>query len=199
MLPLFLDLSRLRLVLAGNGEAALRRLALLEDAGAREIEIYAADPTPALAQAAGHRLIRRWPQAADIARAQLVFIADPPRTQRIAMAAVAHAARVIVHVEDEPTLGDAQAPAVLRRGALTLAVSTGGASPALAAQVRDFLGRLFGPEWVGRLEAVSRQRRRWREAGLTPDAISRRTGAWVRRRGWLAARAPSAPPPASQT
>jgi precorrin-2 dehydrogenase/sirohydrochlorin ferrochelatase len=195
MLPLFLDLTRLRLVLAGNGDAAVRRLALLDEAGARQIEIYAADPVPALILAAGPRLIRRWPGSSEIARAQLVFIADPPRAQRIAMASAARAARVIVHVEDEPALGDAQAPAVLRRGALTLAVSTGGASPALAAQVRDFLGRLFGPEWGERLEAVSRQRLLWREAGLNPAAISRRTGEWVKRRGWLPARPRTVPPP----
>jgi len=195
MLPLFIDLSRLRLVLAGNGEATRRRLALLEEAGARQIDIYAADPSPALTQEAGHRLIRRWPTPAEIARAQLVFIADPPRPQRIAMAAAARAARIIVHVEDEPALSDTQAPAVLRRGRLTLAVSTGGASPALATQIRDFLGRLFAPEWGERLEAMARQRHAWREAGLKPDAIASRTGAWVRRRGWLPARTPPVPPP----
>ena len=76
-------------------------------------------------------------------------------------------------------------PAVLRRGGLTLAVSTGGASPALATQVRDFLGGLFGPEWRDRLEEVSRQRRAWREAGLAPDEIAALTGEWLSRRGWL--------------
>jgi precorrin-2 dehydrogenase/sirohydrochlorin ferrochelatase len=94
---------------------------------------------------------------------------------------------VIVRVEDEPSLSDTQAPAVLRRGALTLAVSTGGASPAFAVQLRDFLGELFGPEWRERLDELSRQRRAWRKAGTPPETIAHLTGEWVRGRGWLPA------------
>ncbi|MGH7091621.1 MAG: hypothetical protein ACREFQ_22245, partial [Stellaceae bacterium] len=90
-----------------------------------------------------------------------------------------------VHVEDAPLLSDAQAPAVLHRGGLTLAVSTAGASPALARHVRDFLGIVFGPEWRGRIEELSRLRQSWRRAGLEPDAVAHRTGEWVSLRGWL--------------
>jgi precorrin-2 dehydrogenase / sirohydrochlorin ferrochelatase len=187
MLPLFIEVTRLRLILVGNGRAALRRLELLEEAGAARIEIFAAAPSPELECAAGGRLARRLPSPAEMAQAQLVFIADLPRHERAALADIARALGVIVHVEDEPALSDAQAPAVLRRGSLTLAVSTGGASPAFAAQLRDFLGDLFGPEWHERLDELSRQRRAWREAGVPPEAIAHLTGEWVRGRGWLAA------------
>jgi precorrin-2 dehydrogenase/sirohydrochlorin ferrochelatase len=187
MLPLLIDVSRLHLVLVGNGGAAVRRLRLLEEAGASRIEIFSSAPSPALARAAGDRLARRLPSPADLAQAQLVFIADPPRHERVALAYAARALGVIVHVEDDPELSDTQAPAVLRRGALTLAVSTGGASPAFAGQLRDFLGELFGPEWRERLDELSRQRRAWRQAGTPPEAIAHLTGEWVRGRGWLPA------------
>lgn len=144
MLPLFLDVTRLRLVLAGSGDAAVRRLRLLEAAGAERIEIFAADPAPQLAAAAGARLRRRWPSREELALAQFVFIADPPRPVSAALAHSARGLGILVHVEDEPALSDAQAPAVMRRGDLTLAVSTGGGSPALAVQVRDFLGLCLG-------------------------------------------------------
>ncbi len=185
MLPIFLDLSRLHLVLVGNGPAALRRLHLLEEAGAREIEIFAAAPVAALAEAAGARLIARWPAAAELARANFVFIADAPAGTRERLAGVARAAGVLVHVEDAPALSDAQAPAVLRRGALTLAVSTGGGSPALAAQVRDYLGEVIGPEWAPRLEEMSRLRRAWRAAGVAPSRIARLSADWMKSHGWL--------------
>ena len=187
MLPLFIDVSRLRLVLVGNGRAALRRLELLEEAGAARIEIFASAPTPELERAACARLARRLPSPAELAQAHLVFVADLPRHERAALAHAARALGVIVHVEDEPALSDTQAAAVLRRGSLTLAVSTGGASPAFAAQLRDFLGELFGPEWQERLDELSRQRRRWRQAGTPPETIAHLTGEWVRGRGWLPA------------
>jgi precorrin-2 dehydrogenase/sirohydrochlorin ferrochelatase len=187
MLPLFIDISHLRLVLAGNGAAAVRRLRLLEEAGGTRIEIFSAVPSPELERAAAGRLVRRLPAPADLAPAQLVFIADLPQPERAALAQAARAVGVIVHVEDAPALSDAQAPAVLRRGALTLAVSTGGASPAFAAQLRDFLGELFGPEWRERLDELSRQRHLWREAGTPPETIAHLTGEWVRGRGWLPA------------
>jgi precorrin-2 dehydrogenase/sirohydrochlorin ferrochelatase len=183
MLPLVIDLARLRLVLVGNGAAALARLKRLEDGGARDLALYADAPSPALAAAAGPRLVRRLPARDDFAGVQLVFLADI--ADRAALAEIARDAGAIVHVEDDPALSDAQAPAVVRRGALMLAVSTGGASPALAGKVRDFLGSLFGPEWDGRLEELSQQRQSWRKAGMAPDAITDLTGDWVSRRGWL--------------
>jgi precorrin-2 dehydrogenase / sirohydrochlorin ferrochelatase len=172
-------------MLLGDGHAAVRRLRLLEEAGAERIEIYAEAPVPELMAAAGRRLVRRWPSLQEMAQAQLLFIADLPPDERAIMAEAARRLGVIVHVEDEPALSDTQAPAVLRRGALTLAVSTGGASPALAAQLRDFLGGLFGPEWGERLDELSRQRRAWRDAGAAPETIANWTGEWVSRRGWL--------------
>ena len=186
MLPLFIDVSRIRLVLAGNGRAAVKRLRLLAEAGAQDVAVFAAAPSPDLVEAAGAGLVRRWPTAAELARAQLVFIADPPPNIRATLAEQARAVGVLVHVEDAPALSDTAAAAVLRRGDLTVAVSTGGASPALAVQLRDFLGGLFGPEWDERLELLSRQRLAWRDAGVEPNRIADLTEEWVSHRGWLA-------------
>ena len=185
MLPLFVDVSRLRLVVAGNGEATRRRLRLLEEAGAEQVRVFADEPSAALAAEAGARLERRWPTREELVQAQLLFIADAPAPVRSSLSREARLLGVLVHVEDEPALSDAQMPAVLRRGALTLAVSTGGASPAFATRVRDFLGSLFGPEWGNRLEEVSRQRRAWRDAGMAPGEIAELTDDWMSRRGWL--------------
>ncbi|HUZ73359.1 MAG TPA: NAD(P)-dependent oxidoreductase [Stellaceae bacterium] len=191
MLPLFLDVSRLNLVLTGNGRAALRRMQLLDEAGARCITVFAPAPEPDLAAAAGSRLRRRWPKAADLDGTQLVFIAGPLSELRAALAAQARQAGAVVHVEDAPALSDAQAAAVLRRGTLTVAVSTGGASPALAVKMRDYLGDVIGPEWHDRVEQLSQQRSAWRQAGIATDRIAALTDEWLKCRGWLAA--PGAP------
>jgi precorrin-2 dehydrogenase / sirohydrochlorin ferrochelatase len=194
MLPLTLDLSRLRLILVGTSSAAVRRLQLLEEAGAREVAVYSDAPSSELASAAATRLVRRWPVTADLVRAQLVFIADVPEPTRTGLIATARAGGALVHVEDAPELSDAHAPAVLRRGDLVIAVSTGGASPALAVQVRRFLARLFGSEWGGRVAEIAAQRRVWRAAGADHAALVQRTEDWIADRRWLAL--DSAPTPA---
>lgn len=193
MLPLILDLARLRLVLVGSGVAARRRLALLEEAGARELTVFAPQPSSELAEAAGTRLRRRWPSPGDLATAQLVFIADAAAELRPLFAQYARSAGALVHVEDAPGISDAHAPAVLRRGALTIAVATGGASPGLAAEIKRFLGELIGPEWQGRLDELASLRRRWRRAGALPLAVRRRTREWISRRCWLPAEPPAFP------
>ncbi|MGO8914776.1 MAG: bifunctional precorrin-2 dehydrogenase/sirohydrochlorin ferrochelatase [Stellaceae bacterium] len=187
MLPLVLDLGRLKLILIGDGAAAARRLGLLDAAGAVDLTVYAEAPSAALARAAGSRLVQRLPTAPEMATARLVFISDRTAGYCRELAALARALGALVHVEDEPALCDVQAPAVLRRGDLTIAVSTGGKSPGLAVQVKRFLGTLFGPEWQGRLDALAAQRRGWRARGADAETIARWSESWVGRQGWLPA------------
>lgn len=189
MLPLMLDLRRLRVLLVGNGAAAVTRLRRLEAAGAIDLAVHADRPGADLTLAAGGRLVRRLPTPAELACAQLVFIADARPAERARIAALARAVGVLTHVEDQPQLSDAQAPAVLRRGGLTVAVSTGGASPHLAAQIRDHIGGVFGPEWAQRLDELAALRRHWRAAGACTDTVAHCTEAWVAHRGGLPANA----------
>lgn len=193
MLPLSLDLTRLRLVLVGDGLAAARRLAWLDEAGATAVTVFSDAPAPMLVRASGSRLQRRLPTPAELADAHLVFIAaDLPGPPRDALAAAARAAGAILHVEDAPALSDVHAPAVLRRGALAIAISTDGAAPGLAAELKQFLGTIFGPEWRGRLDDMAALRRHWRQDGAGPGAIRRLTAAHAARYGWLDARCATA-------
>jgi precorrin-2 dehydrogenase / sirohydrochlorin ferrochelatase len=185
MLPLVLDLARLRLALIGEGESCLRRLRLLDEAGARDLAVYSALPAPELEDRAGARLARRWPTDEDLAQAQLVFIAGLDPDRRDALAKRAQAAGKIVHAEDAKLVTDIHVPAVLRRGDLAIAVSTSGKAPGMAVELRNFLGRLIGPEWRERLEEISGLRRGWMKAGAAPDIVALRTGEWMRGWNWL--------------
>jgi siroheme synthase-like protein len=184
MLPLSLDLARLKLVLIGNGDACLRRLRLLDEAGAQSLTVFSANPSPALAKEAGRHLHRHWPKRDELRGVQLVFIADIPEPQRTALAGLARSVGAILHVEDAPALTDSHAPAVLRRGALTIAVATNGTAPGLAAELRDFLAGLIGPGWRDRLERIAALRRNWRDAGANHAAVRRLTAAQLGRYGW---------------
>jgi precorrin-2 dehydrogenase / sirohydrochlorin ferrochelatase len=184
MLPITVDLAHLRVILVGNGAAACRRLLLLEEAGAAALEIYAPDASPALAELAGGRLRRRWPRPAEIARARLVFFADVPDPPAAAIVAAARRGGALVNVEDDARRSDFHSASVLRRGDLTVAISTNGRSPGLAALMRRLLERLVGPEWAAQTGEIATLRRAWRSAGADHAAIGRWTEAWAERHGW---------------
>ena len=71
---------------------------------------------------------------------------------------------ILCNVADDPKTSDVHIPALVRRGDLALAISTGGASPAVTAGVRRRLEDVFGPEWgallalLGDLREATKQR-----------------------------------------
>jgi siroheme synthase-like protein len=159
-------------------------LRLLKDAGARSLAVFSATPSAALAREAGRQLRRHWPKRDELRGAQLVFIADVAEPQRTALTGLARSVAAILHVEDAAAPTDIQAPAELRRGALTVAVATGGTAPGLAAELRDFLAEMIGPEWRERLDEIATLRREWRNAGASHATVRRLTAAQIGRYGW---------------
>lgn len=168
MLPLSLNPARLRIALIGQGPAAANRLRWLEEAGARSVIVFASPP-----------------ENKALSSMHLVFIAGLAEAQRKPAAALARAARAIVYVEDAPGISDIQAPAVLRRGDLMLAISTNGAAPSLAAEVKGFLADVFGPQWCGRVQEMRSLRRHWQDGGMRAHAIRRLAAAHIARNSWL--------------
>ncbi|HKF70320.1 MAG TPA: NAD(P)-dependent oxidoreductase [Stellaceae bacterium] len=186
MFPIALDLSTLPVLLVGNGPQAARRLALLDDDRARAVTVCAPTPSEALVEAAGSRLVRRWPTPAEIASAKLLLIADGVEAGVLAdLVSVARAAATLVNVEDRPEFSNFHSPAIVRRGDLLVTVSTGGRSPALARRLGRFLGMIFGPEWQERLQDLAALREQWRGAGADPSTVSAWTETWVDRHGQL--------------
>ena len=181
MLPITVDIARVRVVLVGNGEAARRRLALLDGARAQRLEVYSTAPGPELAAAAGVRLRRRLPRHDEIARAQLLFLAAVGEGVASRLRQIADRAGVLLNIEDDIARSDFHSPAVVRRGGLTVAISTGGKSPGLAAAIRRRLDACFGPEWDARLDRAAALRWRWRAAGYDTATVARLTRSWLGR------------------
>ena len=185
MFPISLDLSRVRVALIGGGPAIARRLALLDEDGAREVDVYAIFPSPTLAAAAGSRLHRRLPEARDLSRTAVVFIADLDDGLDDRLAALARSLGALVNVEDRKALSDFHSPSVLLRGAVTIPVSTNGRAPGLARRLRRRLEGAIGPEWRDRVEELGARRTEWRRRGKSLGELSRLTDDYIDDRGWL--------------
>ena len=185
MLPVVFDLTRCDVILIGEGAAAEKRLRLLDEAGATRLKVFGAAPGDALARLAGARLHRRLPSRNDLVGARLVFLSDRAAAYAGEIAGWARDAGALVHIEDDPAHSDLHMSAVVRRGDLTIAVSTAGASPGLAVRLKRYLAELFGPEWQTRTQELRRERRTWQSAGAEPDTLVRRTDEWIATQNWL--------------
>jgi precorrin-2 dehydrogenase / sirohydrochlorin ferrochelatase len=101
----------------------------------------------------------------DLEGAHLAFTATDSREVNAAVAREAQERGIPINVADHPAEGDFAVPSTLRRGALQIAVSTGGASPTLARRIRSELEDGFGPEWAGLVDEFDTARRSGGEPG----------------------------------
>jgi precorrin-2 dehydrogenase / sirohydrochlorin ferrochelatase len=166
VLPIVLAGHRLRVGLAGHGEAMERRRQWLEEAGVLPVPVTVKGDEP-------------------LDGLKLLFVAGLPASQASNLAGRARKAGVLVNVEDQIALCDFHVPALIRRGDLLIAVSTGGRAPGLARLLREWLAKRFGPEWSIYLDQAGQSRAAWRAEGATGADISRRTRALVEERNWL--------------
>ncbi|HID64919.1 MAG TPA: bifunctional precorrin-2 dehydrogenase/sirohydrochlorin ferrochelatase [Anaerolineae bacterium] len=153
-------LDAARCVVVGGGAVAARKVAGLRQAGAKPIVI---SPTlcPELeAQAAQGEVevVRRPYRQGDLTGARLVIAATDDPAVNEAVCREAQAVGCLINVVDDPAHCSFFVPAVVRRGALTIAVSTGGKSPALARRIRQQLESLFDPAYGPLLDLLSRMR-----------------------------------------
>jgi precorrin-2 dehydrogenase/sirohydrochlorin ferrochelatase len=143
--PLFLDLGGQPATVIGAGKVATRKIRSLLAAGAR-VTVIAPTGTAAigtLARARKLRWLRRRYRAGDLRGARLVIAAtDNPELNR-RICAEARRRRLLVNCVAPPEAGNFIVPAVARRGTLTIAISTGGASPGLAKRLRRDLERVL--------------------------------------------------------
>ena len=154
--PIYLNLSRKRVVVIGGGDVAERKITSLSgtDAAITVISPTLTSQLLALSKSNAINWQKRGYVAGDCSGATLVFSAtdDPNVSQQVWEEA--REAGILVNTADEPSLCDFIMPAVVRRGELAVAISTGGASPALAATLREQLSEVLGPEYEQLLELL---------------------------------------------
>jgi len=167
--PLFLDTSGRRCVVVGGGHVAFRKVKPLLECGASVTVVSpeVCSEMQDLAEAHGVRLVLRGYQVEDLAGALVVIAAtdDPVVNSRVSEEARGRG--VLVNVVDDMHESTFIAPSYLRRGNLTVAISTGGRSPALARRIREKLEAELGEEYSHLSELLGEVRDEMKRRGTS--------------------------------
>ena len=166
--PIMLDLSGRRAVVVGGGEVALRKARALAEAGA-QVRVVAPDLLPAFTEDGRFECLAERYRKRRLEGARVVVAATDDEAVNRQVAEDARAAGVLVNVVDQPELCDFIVPAQVRRGDLLIAISTGGAAPALAKRLRERLEKEFGPEYATLLEALREVREDMKQRNIPAD------------------------------
>lgn len=147
--PIFLQMTGRRCLVIGGGAVAERKIAGLLEAGAT-VSVISPDITGSVARWSKQNSInfiaRRY-RPGDLAGYELVFVASDDAEVNAAVFDEGRKMGVWVNAADDPAHCDFILPSVLRRGDLTVAVSSGGNSPALARTIREELEFYFTGEY----------------------------------------------------
>lgn len=168
MFPIVLDLTDRLIVLVGGGAVGLRKLSALGGSGA-SVRLIDPRSLPNLPPEVTH--VAESYRAEHLEGASLCFACATPEVNA-RVVADGRSRGVWVNAATAPEAGDFALPAVVRRGELTLAIGTGGASPALAKRIREKLEAEFDAafaEWVRVLAEVRRD-----VLVTIPDEVRRR-------------------------
>jgi precorrin-2 dehydrogenase/sirohydrochlorin ferrochelatase len=176
--PISLDLEGKRAVVIGTDAVAAGKVGALRDAGAH-VTVVAEGPAGELARLEGEGVPvhRRAFEPQDLEGAVICVASSDNPYERDAIHAIGRSFGVLVNVMDDVEHCDWAAPAVIRRGDLTIAIATSGRSPALARRLREELEARFGPEYEGIVEVIGEVREQTLPA--LPD-LTRRISAWQR-------------------
>jgi siroheme synthase-like protein len=178
--PISLEVAGRKAVVIGRMAVAQGKADALLEAGAH-VTVISDGPRQALARLESHQratVLRRDYQPGDLEGAFLCVASSEEGDVRAAIYAEARWRKVLANVMDDIPHCDFAAPALVRRGDLAIAISTGGRSPALARRLREELSRQFDPRWEELIDLLGDVRaetlpdlpdygeraRRWQEA-----------------------------------
>ncbi|MBI3796074.1 MAG: bifunctional precorrin-2 dehydrogenase/sirohydrochlorin ferrochelatase [Deltaproteobacteria bacterium] len=173
--PIFLDLQTRPCLVIGGGTVAERKVGSLLQANA-QVTVISPTCTSQLGAWAANGMItlhQRLYCSGDLQDFSVVFAATNDEILHEKIAFEAKKAGILLNVVDRPALCSFIVPAIVSRGDLTLAISTGGTSPALAKKIRQTLEQHFGPEYDLALRLLARVRERVARTGLSAEERQR--------------------------
>jgi precorrin-2 dehydrogenase / sirohydrochlorin ferrochelatase len=163
-----LKLSGRRCVVVGGGEVGLEKVEGLLACGG-DVTLIAPDAVPPLRELAAEGSIRWEPRGyagpADLEGVFVVIASTSDTDVNIRVYEDAERRAMLVNVVDVPPLCNFILPAIIRTGPLAIAISTAGASPALAKRIRDEIADEYGEPYA-RLAMLLNEVRGWAKGTL---------------------------------
>jgi precorrin-2 dehydrogenase/sirohydrochlorin ferrochelatase len=154
--PVFLNLKGVKAVVVGGGRVAERKVVTLLKAGAL-VKIISPTITKALEKYKKHGFmihVKRDYRRGDLNNAFIVIAATSSRQTNNRVEADSKDLPRLINVVDTPLMGNFIVPSIVKRGALTIAISTEGRSPAVSKAIRKELEGIYGPEFSHYLKFV---------------------------------------------
>ena len=176
--PAILLLEGRLAVVIGGGQVAERKVRTLLDAGAK-VRVVSSEVTKGIRKRADSgdiELVERRYERGDLAGSAAAVAATDDEEVNRGVFGEATEAGIPVNVVDNVSLCTFIAPSIIRRGDLVVAISTGGAAPALAVRIRERLEREFGEEYARFLTLMAELREQIKVPGDQDD----RAKAWYR-------------------
>ena len=170
--PVYLNLTGKRCLVFGGGPVAEDKIAKLRNSGA-EVSVVSPKVTPAIRDAALKGDVEwrdRHYQPGDLEGAFLGIAATDQRKVNQQIFQEAERLGVLLNVVDDPAQCTFIAPSIIQRGSVTLAISTGGASPALARKLREALTNNSALEWADLVGVLSQARQEIKKRGVKIDS-----------------------------
>jgi precorrin-2 dehydrogenase/sirohydrochlorin ferrochelatase len=170
--PIFLDLKGRRCVVVGGGSVAERKVGMLLE---HQASVTVISPTLSrglqhLADQGAVQTITRNYQTGDLKGAFLVIVATGDPSINATVAGQARKQRALVNVVDDPKASDFIVPSMVRRGDITIAISTAGKSPALSRKIRSELEKNFGTEYASLALLINEVRSELKRRGVTVNS-----------------------------
>lgn len=154
--PAFLDLSHALCLVIGGGKVAQRKIEGLVEGGAKRIRLISPTATAAarsLADQGEVEWLRRKAEVRDLDEVaahpgtKIVFLCTSSGPFQREMAAACAERALLVNVADGPAESTFLVGSVVRRGAIQVAISTGGESPMLASNLREKVEQSLDPSY----------------------------------------------------
>ncbi len=147
--PISLDIQKKPCLVVGGGKVAERKIFSLLEYEAK-VSVVSPGITAAIAALVQEKKISYEPRkfkTEDLENISLVISATDDEQVNIRVAQEAQKRKILINVVDVPAESTFIVPAVIKRGDLTISISTGGKSPALAREIKKKIQGLYGSEY----------------------------------------------------